>query len=160
VIASGDPVLGARFPRVTRPVVHCQGQSEAEELLVALKQRFQECLLELNPEKTQIVCYLVARQRDSGLAKQFEFLGYCFRPRLACNRKGELFVIFSPVISPSAGQKIRQRVGGWRLKRRTDLSLVNIARLVNLIVRGGSTTMARTNDQRSTRSYGTLTVTC
>lgn len=117
-------------------VVHCQSQREAEQLLLALKQRFQECQLELHPEKTQIVCCVVARQRDSGLAKQFDFLGYCFRPRLARSRKGPLFVAFSPAISPSAATRIRQRVRAWRLNRRTGLSLEDIARLVNPIVRG------------------------
>jgi len=128
--------LRVRFPRPTLPVVHCHSQSEAEQLLDALKQRFQECQLELHPEKTQIVCCVVGRQRDSGIAKKFDFLGYCFRPRLARSRKGKLFVTFSPAISASAAKSFRQRVRGWRLNLRSSLSLEDIAQFVNPIVRG------------------------
>ncbi len=117
-------------------VVHCRSQREAEQLLVALKQRFEECQLELHPDKTQIVCCVVARQEGSGLAKKFDFLGYCFRPRLVRSRNGKLFVGFTPAISPSAAKKIRQRVRDWRLNMRTSLSLKDIARFVNPIVRG------------------------
>lgn len=117
-------------------VVHCHSQREAEQLLAALKQRFQECQLELHPEKTQIVCCNVAKQPGSGLAKKFEFLGYCFRPRLVRSRQGKVFVGFTPAISPSAAKKIRQRVRGWRLNLRTSLSLEEIARSVNPIVSG------------------------
>jgi RNA-directed DNA polymerase len=117
-------------------VVHCRSQAEAEQLLVALEQRFRECQLELHPEKTQIVCCNVAKQQGSDLAKTFVFLGYCFRPRLVRSRQGKVFVGFTPAISPGAAKEIRQQVRQWRLNLRNSQSLEDIARFVNPIVRG------------------------
>ena len=36
-------------------LLHCRTEQEAQQLLVALKQRFEECKLELHPTKTKIV---------------------------------------------------------------------------------------------------------
>ena len=117
-------------------VVHCHRQAEAEQLKAALEQRFRECRLELHPEKTQIVCCNVTKQRNSGLAKQFVFLGYCFRPRRVRSRQGKRFVGFTPAISPNAAKRIRQRIRRWRLHRQTRLSLEAIAQVVNPIITG------------------------
>ena len=117
-------------------VVHCYSQAEAHQLKAALEQRFRECRLELHPEKTQIVCCNVTRQRGSGLAKQFAFLGYGFRPRLVCSRQGKRFVEFTPAISPSAAKRIRQRIRQWRVHRQTRLSREDIAPVVYPIITG------------------------
>src|SRR5204862_3120134 len=36
-------------------LVHCDSEEQAQELLVALRQRFTECELELHPDKTRII---------------------------------------------------------------------------------------------------------
>ena len=117
-------------------VVHCHSHGESEQLKAALEQRFRDCQLELHPQKTQIVCCNVTKQRGSGLGKKFEFLGYCFRPRLVRSRQGKVFVGFTPAISPTAAKHIRQQIRRWRLNCQTNRSLEEIVQAVNPIIIG------------------------
>ena len=117
-------------------VVHCRSEAQARALRERLEQRFRECKLELHPQKTQIVCCRVGNRQNPQVANKFDFLGYCFRPRLVRNRYGKLFVSFTPAISPRAAKKIRQQVRRWRLHFRVSRSLEDLARAVNPIIRG------------------------
>ncbi len=117
-------------------VVHCRSEVEAEALKESLERRFRECWLELHPEKTKIVCCKVTQQPHTQASKKFDFLGFCFRPRLARSRQGRLFVTFTPALSAASAKKIRQQVRRWRLKSRTALSLDDIARPINPIITG------------------------
>lgn len=57
-------------------LIHCGSKQQAEKLLNKLAKRFQECGLELHPEKTKIVyCKNSERQANHETA-QFDFLGY------------------------------------------------------------------------------------
>jgi RNA-directed DNA polymerase len=61
-------------------VVHCRTESEARAFRKALEQRFNECKLELHPEKTRIVyCKSSDRKKDYPVVS-FDFLGFTFRP--------------------------------------------------------------------------------
>ncbi|HVI79889.1 MAG TPA: group II intron reverse transcriptase/maturase, partial [Candidatus Acidoferrum sp.] len=63
-------------------LVHCRTEQEAEALKVELQARLAECRLELHPTKTKIV-YCKDRKRQGTYPNmKFDFLGYCFRPRL------------------------------------------------------------------------------
>ena len=117
-------------------VVHCRSEAQARYLKSRLDRRFRECKLELHPEKTQIVCCHVGKPLNKGVAKKFDFLGYCFRPRLVRNRYGKLFVSFTPAISPRAAKRIRQQARRWRLHLRTSQSLEDIAHTINPVIRG------------------------
>jgi RNA-directed DNA polymerase len=117
-------------------VVHCRSEAQARYLKARLERRLRECKLELHPDKTQIVCCHVGKQQNTQVAKKFDFLGYCFRPRLVRNRYGKLFVSFTPAISPHSAKKIRQQVRSWRLHYRSNQSLEDIARAVNPVIRG------------------------
>ena len=117
-------------------VVHCRSEAQARNLKARLERRLRECKLELHPDKTQIVCCHVGKQQNTQVAKKFDFLGYCFRPRLVRNRYGKLFVSFTPAISPHSAKKIRQQVRNWRLHHRSNQSLEDIARAVNPVIRG------------------------
>ncbi len=117
-------------------VVHCRSEAQARYLKERLERRLRECKLELHPEKTQIVCCHVGKQQNTRVAKKFDFLGYCFRPRLVRNRYGKMFVSFTPAISPSSAKRIRQQVRRWRLHVRTSQSLDDVARAVNPTIRG------------------------
>ena len=117
-------------------VVHCRSEAQARDLKERLERRFRDCKLELHAEKTHIVCCNVSKPSGSQVSKKFDFLGYCFRPRLVRTREGRLFVGFTPGISPSSGKKIRQRVRRWRLGLRTSVSLEDIAQYINPIIRG------------------------
>ena len=117
-------------------VVHCRSEAQARYLKERLERRFRDCMLELHPEKTQIVCCHVGNQQHTQVSKKFDFLGYCFRPRLVRNRYRKLFVSFTPAISPRAAKRIRQQVRRWRLHFRVSQSLDDLARRVNPIIRG------------------------
>ena len=117
-------------------VVHGRSEVQARTLKQRLQRRFRECKLELHPQKTQIVGCHVGKQQNSRVSKQFDFLGFCFRPRLVRNRHGKLFVGFVPAISPASAKRIRQQVRGWRLHFRISRSLDDLARAVNPIIRG------------------------
>ena len=117
-------------------VLHCRSEAQARNLKARLERRLRECKLELHPDKTQIVCCHVGKQQNTQVAKKFDFLGYCFRPRLVRNRYGKLFVSFTPAISPHSAKKIRQQVRSWRLHHRSNQSLEDIARAVNPVIRG------------------------
>jgi RNA-directed DNA polymerase len=117
-------------------VVHCRSEAEARSLKARLDERFRECELELHPEKTRIVCCNVKTPPKVGVHQKFDFLGYCFRPRLVRGRNTGMFVSFTPAISPASAKRIRERVRRWRLNLRTSLSLEELAVHLNPIIRG------------------------
>lgn len=68
---------------------------------------------------------------------QFDFLGYTFRARTVKNsKKNSLFVSFTPAVSSKAVTAMRQKTRKLNYRNRTDLSLADIARLHNPILRG------------------------
>lgn len=118
-------------------LVHCNSRSQAEELLVAIGGRLEQCGLELHPTKCRIVYCKDDNRRGQHEHISFDFLGYTFRPRTAKTRWGTLFVGFLPAMSPKSVQAIRATMRGWRLARRGNTSsLDQIARWINPSVRG------------------------
>lgn len=68
---------------------------------------------------------------------QFDFLGYTFRPRRVKNRKrNSLFVSFTPAVSKAAVKAMRETTRKLNYRNRTELSLADISRLHNPILRG------------------------
>lgn len=117
-------------------VVHCRTQKEAEKLHHRLKQRFKECGLELHPDKTRIV-YCKDDDRSGNHAETaFDFLSYTFRPRRSKNRYGKYFINFTPAVSNKAAKYMRQRIRQWRIHLKPGLTLEDIAREVNPVLRG------------------------
>jgi RNA-directed DNA polymerase len=117
-------------------ICHCRSKAEAEGLRVAIERRFAECGLELHLQKTRVVyCKDDDRRRDYPEQK-FDFLGYTFRPRRAKNRRGTFFVGFNPAISNKATKSICDAMRQWKLHRRTDKSLDELAQMVNPVLRG------------------------
>lgn len=108
-------------------VCHCRSEAQARSLWAALEARFETCKLELHPRKTKIVYCKDANRHEQSPNQKFDFLGYTFRPRSAMNRNGKLFVSFAPAVSEKAATTMRQRIRRWRLHRRNDLALVDLA---------------------------------
>ena len=117
-------------------ICHCWSKTEAERLRVAIERRFAECGLELNLQKTKIVYCKDDDRRGNYPEQKFDFLGFTFRPRRAKDRRGRLFVGFSPAISNKATKSICDTMRRWQLHRRTDKSLDDLARMVNPVLRG------------------------
>ncbi len=68
---------------------------------------------------------------------QFDFLGYTFRARTVKNSKRDsLFVSFTPAVSKQAVTVMRLRTRKLNYRNRMELSLADIARLHNPILRG------------------------
>jgi hypothetical protein len=125
------------FERYADDVIcHCRSEVQALGLQQALEQRFAECRLRLHPQKTKIVYCKDANRRGENPSRTFDFLGYTFRPRSASNRTGKRFVSFLPAVSSTAAKRMRRSVRRWRLHRRNDLELQDIAGWVRPVLTG------------------------
>ncbi len=89
----------------------------------------------------------ILRRRESSTARistgqtnmnhtSFTFLGYEYRPRLSRGKKGNVFVGFTPAVSPKVKKSMSQTIRQWRLASLTPLTLAEIAERINPAVRG------------------------
>ncbi|EFH3877976.1 group II intron reverse transcriptase/maturase, partial [Escherichia coli] len=118
-------------------LIHCGSKQQAEELLNKLAKPFQECGLELHPEKTKIVYCKDSERQANHETVQFNFLGYTFRARRARNqRRGNLFTSFSLAVSNSAQKDMIGKLRKLRLRRRVEMSLEDIAKRLNPMISG------------------------
>jgi RNA-directed DNA polymerase len=118
-------------------LVHCRTEQEAQAVKAALDARFAECHLEMHPTKTKIVYCKDGSRKGKYPNMEFDFLGYTFRPRSVKNRKrNSMFVSFTPAVSKAAQKSMRQTTRQLNYRNRTELSLADIARLHNPILRG------------------------
>ena len=137
-----DRWLTREFPTVSferyadDAVVHCATKAQAQQVLGAIVERMAQVGLELHPDKTRIVYCKDATRPGSHEHERFNFLGYTFRPRLAKSRHGNFFVSFLPAVGDDAKKTIGREIRSWRLNRRSDLALKDLARMINPIVQG------------------------
>jgi RNA-directed DNA polymerase len=137
-----DMWMRRAFPRVPferyvdDAVVHCVSEQQARMVQAAIGQRMEDVGLELHPDKTKIVYCADSNRRGGYKHVAFDFLGYTFRPRQARNRKGQSFTAFLPAISGDKLTDKGREVRRWRLHRRTNDSLTDLAKAINSVVRG------------------------
>ena len=118
-------------------LVHCRTEQEAQAIRSALDARFTQCALQMHPEKTKIVYCKDGSRKGRYPITQFDFLGYTFRRRVVKNRKrNSIFVSFTPAVSNKAVKAMRETTRKLNYRNRTDMSLADIARLHNPILRG------------------------
>lgn len=118
-------------------LVHCRSREEAEHMLTILRCRFAECGLELHPVKTKIVYCKDGSRKGNHEHTQFDFLGYTFRRRVVKNRKrNSLFLSFTPAVSKSSLKGMKRKLRELRVRSRTDLSIVQMAKWLNPILNG------------------------
>lgn len=118
-------------------LAHCRSEEETQHLLNLLHSRFNECGLELHPEKTKIVYCKDGKRRGQYSNKSFDFLGYTFKSRLCENRRDKSFFIsFTPAVSKLAQKSMKAKTRKLRVRCRTDLSLYDIAGWFNPILQG------------------------
>jgi group II intron reverse transcriptase/maturase len=118
-------------------LVHCRNEQEAQALKSELQARLAACRLEMHPTKTKIVYCKDKKRKGTYPNVKFDFLGYCFRPRLVRRfRDNSLFCGFNPAVSSSAMKAMRSTVRELKLRHQTQLSLQAIARQLNPLLRG------------------------
>ena len=118
-------------------IVHCTTVEQARAMRAAIAARLERCKLALHPEKTKVVYCKDANRPGRAELEKFDFLGFTFRPRRARRRDGRYFVSFSPAVSVGAVKEMRQIIRrDWRLSRRTDKGLTDLARMFNPVLRG------------------------
>lgn len=128
---------GAPFERYADDVViHCKSEEQALSIHRNLKERMENCKLELHPEKTKIAYCKDANRQGNYETVSFDFLGYTFRPRLSKNRWGKYFVNFSPAISRKAVVRIFGVIRDWQFNRRTPMDIEDLARFANPTIQG------------------------
>jgi group II intron reverse transcriptase/maturase len=140
-----DAWLAREFPAVTFEryvddvVVHCVSEAEALTVLAAIGTRMGQVGLRLHPDKTRIVYCRDGKRCGSYERAEFTFLGFTFRQRGVRDKNGKQFSSVNPAISRDALKRISAVVRSWRLHRRTGLTLAEVARRINPIVRGWMT---------------------
>jgi RNA-directed DNA polymerase len=118
-------------------LVHCRNEQEAKALKAELQARLAKCRLDLHPTKTRIVYCRDGKRRGKYPNVTFDFLGYCFRPRRVRNSQDDsLFCGFTPAVSGSAMRAMRMTIRDLGLRHRTELSLEDVARRINPLLRG------------------------
>jgi group II intron reverse transcriptase/maturase len=117
-------------------VIHCRTLEEARLLLENLKERMEECKLELHPEKTRIVYCKDDKRKDEYPNTSFDFLGYTFRVRGCKGRNGRIFYSFTPAVSEQAKKAMRQKIRRMRLQTKSYLSIEELSERINPVIRG------------------------
>jgi RNA-directed DNA polymerase len=144
-----DRWLTRKFPGVPferyadDAVVHCVSRRQAEQVLDALTERMEEVGLRLHPDKTRIVYCKDGKRRGDHEHTGFTFLGYRFRARKAMSKNGRYFNSFLPAANPDALKAKRADLRAMRIHRHTTMTLDDLARWLNPIVRGWMTYYGR-----------------
>lgn len=119
-------------------VIHCSNIKEALRLLEKVKQRFKDCKLELQQEKSKIVYCRRNLKRQPPFKvryQKFDFLGYTFKPRVVkvgCKLK----MGFSPAMSQKSMGRITRELKLMNFHRWVQFPISKIAVLLQLKIRG------------------------
>jgi len=140
-------------------VIHCQSKEEAERVLRKLQTRLQECKLEIHPKKTRIVYCRNDKNPGRHENETFDFLGYTFRRRWVKSKRGEFFNGFTPAVSKSAKQQLRDKIREIRMSNKI-VSLKSLAAIMNPVIRGWVNYFSKysAGEARKTLNYVNLTL--
>ena len=109
-------------------IVHCQTQKEAEEILMQITQRMEQCKLELHPMKTKIVYCKDHKRKEQHKQVQFDFLGFSFQPRPTKDMKcGEIYNNFDLAISAPSQREITEEITRMKIHRDCTSTIEEIA---------------------------------
>jgi len=119
-------------------VLHCGTEKEAQELLIALRERLTEVKLRLNEAKTNIVYCKDYKRKGFHDKTQFGFLGFSFQPRQAPSkmRSGTSYTLFTGEISRENQRRLREEIRECISWRNTTLEPELIASKLNRKLRG------------------------
>lgn len=109
-------------------ILHCQTKEAAEEILLQIRQRMEQCKLELHPLKTKIVYCKDYKRKEPHKQVQFDFLGFSFQPRPTKDRlSGEIRNNFDLAISASSQKKIIEEFKTMKIHRDSTHTIEEIA---------------------------------
>jgi len=120
-------------------VVHCRSKRQAESVLVAIRERFLQCGLELHPTKTRIVYCKESDRRGTYEHVSFDFLGCHLHKRLSAvlwERTGKRLYFLQRWPSRRAMCRIRQRVRELTPRSRCHADLRTVIAELNPVLRG------------------------
>lgn len=116
--------------------LNCVSLKQAKYMIKVLDKRFKLFGLELNLTKTKIVYCKDSNRKGNYENITFDFLGYTFKPRhVKCGNK-EGFTGFLPAISDKAKKAIRQEVRSWKIQRKVNKNIKDIANMYNSKIQG------------------------
>jgi len=108
--------------------LHCHTKVEAEEILLQITQRIEQCRLELHPLKTKIVYCKDYKRKEPHKQVQFDFLGFSFQPRPTKDwLSGEIHNIFDLAISASSQKKITEEFKTMKIHRDSTSTIEDMA---------------------------------
>ena len=126
-----------QFERYADDIVcHCVSESEAIRLKSLLLNRFNECGLQLHPDKTKIAYCKGGYNKGDYKTVSFDFLGYTFRPRWIKTRRGYQGLYFLAAVSQKSAKRIRQEINSWPWKHWRQKELTDIRRYSQSRLRG------------------------
>lgn len=119
-------------------VVHASNESEAMQVLERIRERMQQCHLELHPQKTKIVYCpsLKRRKRKPDELQQFDFLGFTFRPRKVVTKRGKVTMGFLPSISIKSVKKIVAKMRSLKVHRWSSNGIEELSKRLSPLIRG------------------------
>lgn len=116
--------------------LNCVSIKQAKYIIRILERRFKIFGLELNLSKTKIVYCKDDDRKGDYENTNFKFLGYTFRRRPVRTKTGRIFLGFLPAISNEAQKEIRREARKWRLQGKVNMSLQEIAKIINPKIQG------------------------
>jgi len=117
-------------------IIHCKTHKQASYILSKVKERMEECKLEVHPGKTKIAYCKSSKRQDKYPDVCFDFLGFTFQPRGSRNKEGEIFLSFGPAISRKAKKRITSTFKKWKIHRASNVELRDIAQALESKLRG------------------------
>ena len=129
---------GVQFERYADDIiVHCSNKEQAEKILESIRERMQNCGLELHPEKTKIVYCKDYKRTGNHEHVKFDFLGYTFKPRSSKSKEsGFMFLGFDLAISIKSGKHIVTTLRQSKFHRWTNATIEDIAAEFNPKIQG------------------------
>jgi len=117
-------------------IIHCDSQSECQEILSRLKERLSECGLTAHPEKTKIVYCKKSRRNLKGYPVQFDFLGFSFQPLRMRLKRGGSFLQFDCKMSRKSKKRILKTLSEMAFHKKSRLKIQDLAKMLNPKIRG------------------------
>ena len=118
-------------------LVHCRTEQGAQAFKADLQARLAACGLEMHPTKTKIVYCKDSNRKGTIRTSVLTSSDTAFGPGGSENaRTKQVFCSFLPAISQSALKSMRATVRDLDIRRQTQVSMADIARQINPLLRG------------------------